>query len=194
MIVRKLFFFIILLSLPLFAEPINKWPIIEDELQDIAKNKVKWTTGRNGSLVFFISEHCPYDLDWRTRMIQLAQWAQKNNFFVFVINSHNGKIFKQNNLKVMANLAEKLGDNISYIPDSNQKIAKLFRNQRTPAAFVFNADKTRVYYGLIDDQPDPNGPIHEKYLEQALKKSIAGENFETSYTAPLGCLIPREGK
>ncbi|MCB9024857.1 MAG: redoxin domain-containing protein [Bdellovibrionaceae bacterium] len=172
----------------------NKWPVIEGELQDIMNKKVKWATGRNGALVFFTSEHCPYDLDWRLRLIQWGHWALKNDFAVFVINPHNVKNFKQNNLKEMKSLAATLGDNIPYISDPNQKIAKLFRNQRTPSAFVFNADKSRVYYGLIDDQPEPNGLIQKKYLENALKKLIEGDNLTTNSTDPLGCLIPKEEK
>lgn len=191
---RISFFLAFIFCRLLTAEPVNKWPLINGELTDILNKKVKWGTGTNGALVLFTSEHCPFDSDWRSRWMNLCQWARKNNFSVYVINPHNHQTFKQNNKKAMTMTAQALGEGVHYISDSEQKLAQIFRIQRTPAAAVFNSDKMRVYYGLIDDQPDKDKPIQNKYLEEALKLTTEGKGPTHTNTQPLGCLISKEPK
>ncbi|MCB0357026.1 MAG: hypothetical protein KDD40_08470 [Bdellovibrionales bacterium] len=182
------------MNLHVFAEPTKKWPKVEKELQDIYNKKVKWTTGQNGALVLFTSEHCPFDLDWQLRMIEVSQWASNNNFNVFIINPYDENLYEQNQLQNMKNTAAKFGKNIIYIADTSSYLTKAFRTLRTPSAFVFNASKERVYYGMIDDQPDSNKKPNHKYLLEALTLLSKGQVISNHFKQTLGCEIPKENK
>ncbi|MCB0391037.1 MAG: hypothetical protein KDD58_07095 [Bdellovibrionales bacterium] len=171
------------------AAPTNKWPKIDFEIKNIYEKTVKWGTDKNGSLVVFVSEHCPYDLDWLDRISQIGQWAIKNNFFVYVINPYNNQIFEQNNLNSMKKRIENWNKSIEYIWDPEQIITKQFKPQRTPVAYLFNADKARVYYGLIDDQVESEQKTKTQYLQQALNNLVNSKPITHAMIQPIGCLI-----
>jgi thioredoxin-related protein len=175
------------------SSAVKKLPTIKSDISDINGLKFKWGSEKNGFLIVFISEHCPYDQDWRKKIISHLNWAKQNQFFTVIINSSSSQVFtenkKENLLKVSKNFTAH-----HFVIDDQQQLARLFGVTRTPTAIVYNSNKTRIYFGMIDDQPNPNFTIKKNYLIDVLQQSAAGKESKFRYSDPIGCKIKGDGK
>ena len=73
-----------------------------------------------------------------------------------------------------------------YLSDPTSAVAKAFGAERTPHAFVFDADGRLAYVGTIDDSPGDAGNVKERYLERAIG-TLGG--VATPSTKAFGCTI-----
>ena len=189
---RGLFLIILLFSLNSQAVPASSWPKTNTKIKDINSKEITWAPGKNGALIVFTSAHCPLDNAWFSRILKHANWAQKNDFFVAFINSHSPTKYHFNEKSRLLESLNIQNKGIHYIVDENQALAKIFRAQRSPSAFVFNSDKNRTYFGAIDDQPESSKEIKEEYLKTALSNTLKGKKVGQNYIHPLGCKIEKE--
>ncbi len=175
------------------SEPVSKWPNIDKTIFDISNNELKWKSEKNGTLIVFTNEYCPYDKDWRQRLTKLVKWAAGQHFFVVIVNPNSDKNLFDDSSTVLNKSAAEFSP-VPYVLDPKLYLTRQFRVQRTPTAYLFNADKKRVYYGRIDNEPDPTKPVTSSYLDNALQALINGSPLSTSTTSPLGCKITTDQK
>jgi peroxiredoxin len=143
-------------------------------------------------VVVFIGTECPINNAYMPRLVELEKsYAPRGVQFV-AINANQQDTPK----RVTAHVKE-YGLSFPVLKDAGNLVADQFGAQRTPEAFVLDAERVIRYQGRIDDQYGVGykrpRPIHRD-LAQALDAVLAGKPVAEPVTHVAGCLIARVGK
>jgi hypothetical protein len=147
--------------------------------------------GKNGLLVIFSCNTCPYVVGWEDRYLPVSEFCKENNIGMVVLNSNEAKRQGEDSFEAMVAHAKAEGYTFPYAVDANHKLADLFGATKTPDVFLFNKDLKLVYKGSIDDNMKEPANVEESYLNDALKNMIAGKDIDPSKTVSVGCSIKR---
>jgi hypothetical protein len=75
-----------------------------------------------------------------------------------------------------------------YLHDESQAVARALGSERTPEAFVFDADRALVYHGAVDDNRDEVA-VTTHFLRDAIEAALAGDRPPLADTPPVGCTV-----
>jgi peroxiredoxin len=132
--------------------------------------------------------HCPYVLAWEGRMDRLArEYADRGVRFV-AVNSNDAEAYPADSFDAMVEHAREAGYSFDYLYDESQEVARALGSERTPEAFVFDADRRLVYHGAVDDNRE-EADVTTSYLRDALEAALAGETPPVADTPPVGCTV-----
>ncbi len=142
-----------------------------------------------GLLLLFLCNHCPYVHQYAERIHSLVREYGKEGIQIFGINSNDAKRYPEDGVENMTAMAKKLGLRNRYLRDESQAVARTFKAERTPEAYLFNSMGKLVYRGAIDDQPQNPRLVKNYYLEEALRAVVNNDIIQQEYLAPAGCSI-----
>ena len=145
--------------------------------------------GKQGTLVIFTCNHCPWAKAWQDRIAKLGNDYAKRGVGVIAINANDPKANADDGYDGMVARAKALNLQFPYVVDSRSVVAKAFGAERTPEAFVFDAQGKLVYHGTIDDNAENADQVKQAYLANALEAVATGKPVETKETKALGCTI-----
>jgi hypothetical protein len=148
-----------------------------------------WRPG--GALIVFTSNTCPYSLDWLDRLPRLAERAAAGDIAFVAINSNARKRKADDSPGAMAELAAEHGFTFPYLVDPDARLADALGAQRTPEVYLFDAERTLVYRGALDDHSGPFDKVTAHWARSALDQLLAGEAVAVSSTQALGCAVLR---
>jgi peroxiredoxin len=132
--------------------------------------------------------HCPYVLAWEGRIDALArEYADRGVRFV-AVNSNDAEAYPADSFDAMVEHAREAGYSFDYLYDASQEVARALGSERTPEAFVFDADRRLVYHGAVDDNRE-EADVTTNYLRDALEAALAGETPPVADTPPVGCTV-----
>lgn len=152
---------------------------------------IKDVMKKNGVLVVFSCNTCPYVIKNEKRIKEIAKYAQKNNIGVILINSNEAQRDADDSYDAMKTYAKKQGYNFSYVIDKNHVVADAFDAKRTPECFLFNADSKLVYHGAIDDSPADVETVKRLHLKIAIDELVSGKAVTVEESKSVGCTIKR---
>lgn len=132
--------------------------------------------------------HCPYVLAWEDRINALAREYAERGVHLVAINSNDAETHPGDSFDAMVEHAREAGYVFDYLCDETQEVARALRSERTPEAFVFDADRRLVYHGAVDDNRDEE-LVTTHYLRDGIEAALAGEAPEIADTAPVGCTV-----
>lgn len=141
-----------------------------------------------GIVVVFISNTCPFDAYYYTRLNKLVSDFSGRIPFVFV-NSHSGL---DESAEAMKSLAIQQRFTVPYVEDKNQTITRLLKATKSPEAIVLKPSGTgfTVFYrGAIDDNAQVATDVHQEYLADALNALLSGGSVSRPVVRPVGCNI-----
>jgi peroxiredoxin len=104
--------------------------------------------GKNGTLVVFLSNTCPYVRAVISRIVEEARALQKIGIGVIGIMSNVGD--PRDSLDAMKDFARQNGFSFPYVEDATQDVARAYDAQCTPDFFGFNARDELQYRGRLD--------------------------------------------
>jgi peroxiredoxin len=148
-----------------------------------------WGTG--GALLVFTSNTCPYSLDWLDRLPRLAERAAEGDIAFVAINSNARKRKSDDSPEAMAELAAEHDFTFPYLVDPDSRLADALGARRTPEVYLFDAERTLVYRGALDDHSGPFENVTEHWARSALDQLLAGEEVVVPTTQALGCAVQR---
>ncbi len=157
--------------------------------KQLSLNDVKM---KNGLLVLFSCNQCPFVLQWEDRFNGIKAWADENEVGMIVLNSNYQKRNGDDSFEAMQAKAKDKGYRFYYVLDKESRIANAFGGQTTPHAFLFDGDFKLAYKGAIDDNYKSAGEVSQAYLKDAIASIGAGEKVIIAETKPLGCGIKRK--
>lgn len=132
--------------------------------------------------------HCPYVLAWEGRIDALArEYAERGVRFV-AVNSNDAEAYPADSFDAMVEHARDAGYSFDYLYDESQEVARALGSERTPEAFVFDADRRLVYHGAVDDNRE-EADVTTSYLRDALDAALAGETPPVDDTPLVGCTV-----
>ncbi|HEX8334739.1 MAG TPA: thioredoxin family protein [Segetibacter sp.] len=153
---------------------------------------IKDVTGRNGVLVMFSCNTCPYVVKYQSRTLEAVKEAQQNGFGVIIINSNEDYRDGDDSYNAMVQYAKAQPYNyIPYVVDVNSVVANAFGATRTPETFLFNAKGQLIYHGAMDDNQDAS-QAKRKHLATAINETISGKEVSVKNTRSVGCSIKRK--
>ncbi len=140
-------------------------------------------------VIIFSCNHCPYVRAWEDRMIQIQDDFAEKGVQLIAINSNNARKYPEDSFDNMKKRAEEKGFNFPYLRDESQEIAKKYRAERTPEAFLFDRSGVLRYHGAIDDNYDNPKAVKKHYLRDALDAVLSGRTPSVEQTPSVGCTI-----
>lgn len=198
---KKLIFLslITLLSGQLIAQNIrpltvgSSIPLADTKMKDISGKEisVKGATGKNGVLVMFSCNTCPYVVKNQERTRQISAYALQNNIGVIVINSNEAQRNSDDSYAAMKAYAKAQNYKWYYAMGDHTKLADAFGATHTPEVFLFNTAGKLVYKGAIDDNPSNASNVKREHLKLAIQEMKAGKNVSVTESRSIGCSIKR---
>lgn len=196
---KKIILFCTLAALALFSfAPVAELPIgaamplADVKMKDVSGKAVslKDAVRKNGVLVMFSCNTCPYVKKNQQRTRDIAAYAMKNDVGVILVNSNAAARDGDDSFEAMKDYAKAQQYSWYYVVDDANKLADAFGATRTPENFLFNKEGKLVYHGAIDDNPDEAG-VQRKHLWLAMDEMLNGKNVSLTKTRSVGCGIKR---
>ena len=144
-------------------------------------------TGKEGVFILFMCNHCPYVKARIGEAVALHEEFGKRIAFVG-INSSDPE-YPGESADDMKAFATERGMEFPYLVDEDGAVAKTYGAICTPDPFLFNRDMKLVFHGRLVDALEPQEPIQERTMRDAMQKMLAGESIEPWFNPSLGCSI-----
>ena len=170
-------------------------PKADLKLKDISGKEItlKDAKKKNGLLVMFSCNTCPWVVKNQSRTNEIANYALSKEIGVVLLNSNEGQRDDADSFSEMKEYATAQGYKWFYAVDANNVLADEFGANRTPEVFLFNADGKHVYHGAIDDNPGDAGSVQRKHLQVAIDEVVGGKDVSVKESRSMGCQIKRKG-
>ena len=147
------------------------------ELPDAWKknHSLKDVAGRNGTVVVFACNHCPFVIHIAKQLGELAKEAAAKEVSIVAINSNDLEKYPQDGPEPMKDFAKEYSWDFPYLIDRTQMTAKSYGAACTPDFFLFDAEGKMVYAGQFDDSRPGRGEATGDDLRAAISKMLDGE-------------------
>ena len=147
--------------------------------------------GKNGTLIMFICNHCPYVKAIIKDLIADCKELKKKGVNSVAIMSNDTKNYPADSFENMIKFAkENQFENINYLIDETQEIAKKYGAVCTPDFFGYNKDLELQYRGrfreLKDLKPITNGDSDLKLSMKMISQTQKGPDEQIP---SMGCNI-----
>ncbi len=168
----------------------DPWVDADVKMKNVDGSKVSINDikGKKGTLVIFTCNHCPFVIDWQTRMVELANTYGKKGFGIIFINS-NDSATQGDSYEEMQQFAKENGYQFPYVVDETSQVAQNFGAKKTPDVFLFDATGELAYHGAVDDNGRNPERVQKTYLKDALEALLAGKQVAVQETKAVGCSI-----
>ncbi len=158
----------------------------------VSGNKMSYSDveGKNGTVVMFICNHCPYVIHVNEELIRLASDYNSKDIGFVAISSNDVVNYPQDGPELMKKHAEKVGYNFPYLYDESQSVAKAYDAACTPDLYVFDAKQELYYRGRIDDaKPSTGREVTGKDIRSAIDLMLDGAPAPEKQYPSGGCNI-----
>ena len=169
-------------------------PKADVKMKDITGKDItlKQASKKNGLLVMFSCNTCPYVIKNQQRTNEMAEYALQNNIGVVLVNSNEGQRNSEDSYDAMRSYAKVNGYKWHYVVDKDSEVAEAFSAKRTPEIFLFSSDNKLVYHGAIDDNPSNPDGVNRKHLKLAIDELLSGKDVTIKESKSVGCSIKRK--
>ncbi|MBS0287223.1 MAG: thioredoxin family protein [Proteobacteria bacterium] len=147
-------------------------------------------TLKNGVLVMFICNHCPYVKAILPRLLEDAKNLQNEQIGCVAILSNDPTDYPEDSYKNMQLIAKEMDFSFPYLLDETQEVAKAYGAVCTPDFFGYNSNLKLQYRGRLDEsgiKPAPLGAKRE--LVEAMKLVATTGKGPKEQVASQGCSI-----
>ena len=106
--------------------------------------------GKNGTVIAFICNHCPYVIKIIKRLVLESRELEKIGVSTITIMPNDVISYPEDSYENMKLFSTKYNFNFQYLYDDSQEVAKSYQAVCTPDIYGFNKDKILKYRGRID--------------------------------------------
>ena len=145
--------------------------------------------GKNGLLVMFICNHCPYVKAILARLIDDVRELQKLGVNTVAIMSNDPSEYPEDSVENMQFIAREMDFPFPYLLDASQQIAKDYGAVCTPDFFGFNNKLKLQYRGRFDESRKEAAPQSTRDLFHAMKLIAETGQGPKHQIASIGCSI-----
>ena len=168
-------------------------PKADVKLKDISGRDISFHDAirKNGLLVMFSCNTCPYVIKNQARTQAICQYALENNIGVVLVNSNEAQRAGDDSFEAMQEYARSEQYKWFYVVDRNSEMADVFGARRTPEIYLFNRENKLVYRGAIDDNPADEGNVKRNHAREAIREILEGKEVTVKTSRSVGCSIKR---
>ncbi|MEM6461024.1 MAG: thioredoxin family protein [Pseudomonadota bacterium] len=145
--------------------------------------------GKNGLLVMFICNHCPYVKGIAERLATDTKELMQKGFGVLAVMSNDYEDYPADSPQNMIRFAAQYGFEFPYLVDEDQSVGKSFDAKCTPDFFGFNSDGELQYRGRLDDARHEATHDRKRELVDAMLQIAETGNGPKDQTPSIGCSI-----
>lgn len=146
--------------------------------------------GKQGTLIMFICNHCPYVKHLNNELVAIANTYQPKGVNVIAISSNDVAQYPDDGPEHMKDVARQLGYQFPYLYDESQEVAKAYDAACTPDFYLYDKDLKLFYRGQLDDsRPKNTLPVTGKDMRDALDALLAGKPPIENQKPSIGCNI-----
>ena len=145
--------------------------------------------GKNGLLVMFICNHCPYVKAVREKMIRDARDLGAHDVGVIAINANDPRDYPEDSFANMQRIAREFAYPFPYVVDETQAVAKSYGAVCTPEFFGYDKDLKLRYHGRLDASGRSNDPNVRRDLFDAMTQIARTGQGPAEQIPSVGCSI-----
>lgn len=163
------------------------------KMKDVSGKEISLNSAKkkNGLLVIFSCNTCPYVIKNQSRTIEVSKHAIANDIGVAILNPNEAYRENEDSYEAMKEYAAEQKYDWHYLVDQNHVMADAFGANRTPECFLFDKDGKLVYHGAIDDNPNDASAVSRKHLVEAINELKSGKEIAVKESRSVGCTIKR---
>lgn len=163
------------------------------KMKDVSGKEISLNSAKkkNGLLVIFSCNTCPYVIKNQSRTIEVSKHAIANDIGVAILNPNEAYRGNEDSYEAMKEYAADQKYDWHYLVDQNHVMADAFGANRTPECFLFDKDGKLVYHGAIDDNPNDASAVSRKHLVEAINELKSGKEIAVKESRSVGCTIKR---
>ncbi len=146
--------------------------------------------GKNGLLIMFICNHCPYVKAVIKDIVNDCKLMEKEGLKSIAIMSNDTKNYPEDSFENMITFSKKHGFTFPYLIDKTQEIAKKYGAVCTPDFFAYNNKLELQYRGRIRELKDLK-PVSnsESDLLKAMRLIVKTGKGPKNQIPSMGCNI-----
>ena len=145
--------------------------------------------GKNGLLVMFICNHCPYVKSIRDRIVRDTRELQQYGINSIAIMSNDPADYAEDSFDNMKLVAQQYAYPFPYVWDETQQVARDYGAVCTPDFFGFNAALELQYRGRLDASRKEAVADAPRDLFNAMKQVAQTGRGPLEQIASMGCSI-----
>ena len=170
-----------------FGERAKDFNLLSTENRKTSLNEI---VGKNGTLIMFICNHCPYVKAVIKDIVQDVKFLESLSIKSAAIMSNDVKKYPEDSFENMISFSKDHNFSFPYIIDKTQKVAKEYDAVCTPDFFGYNKNLELQYRGRIRELKDLK-PISkgESDLRIAMKLIATSGKGPTKQIPSMGCNI-----
>ena len=170
-----------------FGERAKDFNLLSTENRKTSLNEI---VGKNGTLIMFICNHCPYVKAVIKDIVQDVKFLESLSIKSAAIMSNDVKNYPEDSFENMITFSTLHHFSFPYLIDDTQKIATEYDAVCTPDFFGYNKDLGLQYRGRIRELKELK-PVRsgESYLYKAMKQISETGKGPESQIPSMGCNI-----
>ena len=170
-----------------FGEKAKSFDLLSTANKKISLNDIK---GKNGTLIMFICNHCPYVKAVIKDIVEDTKYLETLGIKSVAIMSNDVKNYPEDSFENMVSFSKLHNFSFPYLIDETQKIAKEYGAVCTPDFFGYNKNFELQYRGRIRElknlKPVQKG---DSELLLAMKQIAASGKGPKNQIPSMGCNI-----
>jgi thioredoxin-related protein len=154
------------------------------------KVNVASKAGDKGLVIIFHSLGCPFAKMYEARIKDLRTRFQNQGINFILVNPELGSTPEEQ--AALKNFIDQSGINTAYLMDEKQELIKLFQISKVPEALLLSKGDNGLevrYKGAIDNNPQAESSVSDRYLEKAMNQVLRGEVPTPNQVRATGCNI-----
>lgn len=144
--------------------------------------------GKNGTVIVFICNHCPYVVSALDDFNFETQALQKEGIEVIAICSNDPIKYPDDSFDNMQKFAAQNAFNFPYLHDEDQSVARAYDAQCTPDFFGFNSAMELEYRGRLNNRRDGTAGLSRELYDAMMQIKETGKG-PVQQLPSIGCSI-----
>jgi peroxiredoxin len=174
--------------------PKQKETILDFSLKNIDGKMISLANYKDakGFIIVFTCNHCPFAKLYPPRLNALNKKYDSLGVPLIAISSTDTMMYEEDTYPNMVTKATNEQFSFPYLFDEMQSVAKNFKAQKTPHAYVIWKENNQwvvKYNGAIDDNGMEPDKVTESYVANAVDALLANKKITTIETKSIGCQI-----
>jgi len=170
-----------------FGEKAKNFNLLSTENKKLSLNDIK---GKNGTLIMFICNHCPYVKAVIKDIVQDVKYFETIGIKSVAIMSNDVKNYPEDSFENMIAFSKLHNFSFPYLIDISQEVAKKFGAVCTPDFFGYNKNLELQYRGRIRKLKDLKAVQKgDSDLNIAMKLIASTGKGPENQTPSMGCNI-----
>ncbi|SOD40598.1 thioredoxin family protein [Nitrosovibrio sp. Nv4] len=168
------------------------WKAVDFDLPGVdgRRYNIASARGKNGLLVMFICNHCPYVKAVRDRIVRDVTELREYGIGAVAIMSNDPLDYPEDSFDNMVRVAREFDFSFPYVWDETQQVAKAYGAVCTPDFFGFNDQLELQYRGRLDASRKEAAPADARRdLFEAMRQVAETGRGPDEQISSIGCSI-----